>query len=316
MKKVWILLLFLVFFLSACNAPNLPESTLSKEKKLPKIVQQKLEFEFLTWAWKDLGESEDNLSWKLSSLSKDTNEEESSVFETIPSQLVGSDYSFHTGEKYWSLYKKDQLLATGTSLDYFLTDKKHLIACTWKGLVYPECFVDDHWEWVYTTTAFPKIFNGKVYHLVTSGERSHTFFEDQTLLFDFEAFGVVSEPLLWLEITQSWSWILYRDHPIWTELFRNELLHNGKNLNKEYGRTDVFELRMINGQLFYFYQKEGKIWYHFWGRDYETDFSDIPHDKCCSYGMYNIIWEDGAFFLYAKQGESYSLFKASVVDDR
>lgn len=232
--------------------------------------------------------------------------------ENLNKQLAWTDFSFEFGSGGWSLLKKGKLVATGQNLNYFLHDEKHLIACEWDSRIVPVCWIDGEWKEVYTLDAFPKMFNGEVYALISSWESEHSLFQGDRLLYPFKAFFAWDQPLLALEVNAEGWWILYRTMLNEAPWVVYHLIHNGENLSQKAWRTDVFELRSIQGQLFYFYQKEGKIWYHFWGQDYETEFEEIVHDGCCSAGLYSLAFRDDFFTLYAKKNGKFGFYRVDI----
>lgn len=304
MKRIQIFLMLLLFsFLTACN--------IRINEQAPSLF---LSFNYLTGNWKTLEElsSEERKDDPALMENYWEQKETEQTGENLNQQLAGTEYSFHFWSELWELYHKEKLVATGKSLDYFLTDKKHVIVCTWNMMVYPECFIDNQWKPTYTIQAFPKIFDNQVYAIVSSGERSHQLFQWEQLLYSFEAFFPTDVPLLGLEVDENGWRLWYRTIPSEHDGIQHHLIHNGENLNQENKRTDVFELRKIKNQIFYFYQKDGKIWYHLWGKDYETPFEEIVHDHCCRYAGYDIEFREDFFTLYAKKDGRFGYYSVAI----
>lgn len=153
--------------------------------------------------------------------------------ENLNKQLAGTDFSFEFGSRDWSLLKKGKQVATGQTLDYFLTDKKHLIACTLNASSFPACWIDGKWKEVNTYQAFPKIFDGKVYALSSSDEMLHELLQGEQTIYAFSAYFPTAEPLLALEVNTEGWWILYRDIVLEPAAIKYHLIHNGENISQK-----------------------------------------------------------------------------------
>lgn len=125
------------------------------------------------------------------------------------------------------------MVATGQNLDYFLTDKKHVIACTLYASNFPACWIDGKWKEADTYQAFPKIFNGEVYALTSSDEMVHQLFQGDDLIYSFYAEVPTAEALLALEVNAQGWWILYRNMVVEPAGIKYHLIHNGENLSQK-----------------------------------------------------------------------------------
>lgn len=129
----------------------------------------------------------------------------------------------------------------------------------------------------------------------------HQLFENDRLLYSFSADHPTGEPLLALEANEEGRWISYIALNLEQEKLEFHLIHNRKNLIASEGRTDAFELRQLKGKLFYFYQKDGKIYYSLAGKSYGTPFQEVIHDGCCSAGVFSLRFLGDSFLLYGKK---------------
>lgn len=291
MRWIWC---FFLLILGACTPFHYPESALP------------LDFYEITGSWASLRELDQEFYSPLDEyfsgeIDRYQRQELNALSDTtIKEALEGSDFSFETSWNKWLLYRKDQLIATGDNLFYFLTDKTHIILCS-KRDAYP-CFIDDAWKAVETTSALPKLFKKKVYYLTTDpNTMTHQLFENDRLLYSFSADHPTGEPLLSLEVNEGGRWISYIALNLEQEKLEFHLVHNRKNLIASEGRTDAFELRQLKGKLFYFYQKDGKIYYSLAGKSYGTPFQEVIHDGCCSAGVFSLRFLGDSFLLYGKK---------------
>lgn len=153
--------------------------------------------------------------------------------ENLNKQLAGTDFSFEFGSRDWSLLKKGKQVATGQTLDYFLTDKKHLIACMLNASSFPACWINGKWKEVNTYQAFPKIFDGKVYALSSSDTMLHELLQGEQAIYAFSGYFPTAEPLLALEVNAEGWWILYRDIVLEPAAIKYHLIHNGENISQK-----------------------------------------------------------------------------------
>jgi len=70
----------------------------------------------------------------------------------------------------------------------------------------------------------------------------------------------------------------------WSEeqFSKGDIYKNGQSLNEEEGYDESFDFQILNGKIFYFFSKDGKLGYNYAGVESALDYDNIPHHLCCS----------------------------------
>jgi hypothetical protein len=64
--------------------------------------------------------------------------------------------------------------------------------------------------------------------------------------------------------------------------WKGQLYVSGQLVNEQYGYEEAFGSQLLDGKLFYFYQKDGTIGISYDGQDTPLGYSQLPHYQCCS----------------------------------
>lgn len=250
--------------------------------------QYQLDLTFITGnraTMEDIGDGGMNYEMNLSESYLE--EESKQLLQKITTGLDGTPYTFSGGGDNRSLWKGKTFLASGNNLISFQKDGERFALCfeDHQPGNFPSCIIDGQLQRIsenyYEAPAYPKFWDGKLYQIRSIDEDHYVLLRDEELLYTFEARMITHDVVYALEVDQSGRRLTYEN--FFSEQLgpQSYLVHNGEPLNTKNGRTDVFGLKKIKGQIFYFYQKEGKIWYHFGENDIPTEFETIIHDLCC-----------------------------------
>lgn len=190
--------------------------------------------------------------------------------------------------------------------------KNNAFSKNWKSIPYNELSypTEDNLNPDWKIAAQKGVYTIKVQY----GEEISVYIvsRDWKELYRWETTFTTQEPYKNFVVDEKWDWwFLYsenlplkKNNEVYNYTSKNILVHNGKVLDYE----DVFELQEFDGKVFYFFEKSrtSKISYYLDGKVFETDFSEIIHDKCCEPAIFNIdIATDGRIKFWWIMGESF-----------
>lgn len=160
---------------------------------------------------------------------------------------------------------------------------------------------------------FPQFYNGKLWSVVMIDEEQEEYgvFEDEKLIYRFQAPFIVSDAVLGLEIDESGWRLTYTKSNPELERMNYHLVHNGIDLTEQNRRDRAFGLTKKRNQIFFFFQKDGKIGYQYGNEQMMLGLEDIVHDACCSVGQWNIVDLPDAMGLVVKKDNKRYFAKIS-----
>jgi hypothetical protein len=85
---------------------------------------------------------------------------------------------------------------------------------------------------------------------------------------------------------------------IWGEIFTD-----GNSLNDQHGYDEAFNFQILDGMPFFFFSRGGELGYSYDGCETKLDYTDIPHDLCCSASAFNPLPAEKMVAFYASEGE-------------
>ncbi len=77
--------------------------------------------------------------------------------------------------------------------------------------------------------------------------------------------------------------ILYVDQDTWA----GEIFIDGELVNDQKGYEETFGLQLLTGKPFFFFRRGDKIGYSYDGQEFELEYDDIPHYRCCGESSLN-----------------------------
>ena len=84
-----------------------------------------------------------------------------------------------------------------------------------------------------------------------------------------------------------------------------QVIVDGVSLNQRYGYQEIFGFRLLNGQPFYFFRKDGKIGAVYAGQPVLLGYDTIPHYGCCSAGELNPRRSGSMIWFFAERGGAW-----------
>jgi len=110
-----------------------------------------------------------------------------------------------------------------------------------------------------------------------------------------------------IQTFQSWNghWILEKD---------GKLIMDGKSLNKELGFNEIFDWQVIQGEPFFFFQKEkgGSYSMMYAGQQLEQQYDEIVHYQCCEPAAFNPGGNAYMTWFYASRDGKWYYVEAGI----
>ncbi len=141
---------------------------------------------------------------------------------------------------------------------------------------------------------------------------SYIVSKNKKQIFEWKTQFLFNEPLRNFIVNADWWWLSYervksymKNGKPGADMGKNILVHNGEKLPY----YDVIWLQDFNWKTFYFFKKDktSKIQYYLDGKIFDTDFDEIIHNKCCSYGhLDESISQDGRITFWGIKNNNIS----------
>jgi hypothetical protein len=85
-----------------------------------------------------------------------------------------------------------------------------------------------------------------------------------------------------------------------------EIFVDGKSLIGQFGNQRTFNLSIIQGKLFYFYERNNQLGFSYDGVDYPLDYDEISYAYCCGIMEVNPHrFENAIYFVATRNNEIY-----------
>lgn len=97
-----------------------------------------------------------------------------------------------------------------------------------------------------------------------------------------------------------------------TTTARGHIIQDGQDLNEVCGYEETFNFALLDGQPFYFFQRDGKIHIYYDGLEILSSYNTIWHYQCCSAAVLNPSTSPNMVWFYAKRGEQEYYVEAFV----
>jgi hypothetical protein len=100
----------------------------------------------------------------------------------------------------------------------------------------------------------------------------------------------------------------------WALEVDDHLILDGQDLGQSLGYDAVFGFHLIQGQPFYFFQKEGQVRISYSGRTLPHVYDQVFHNQCCEAAMHNVLALGDAVLFHALWNGTWYFVEAGVYD--
>lgn len=131
----------------------------------------------------------------------------------------------------------------------------------------------------------------------------------------FEADAGLPSPVLPLQglWTYDGHWALenlYADQDRWA----GEVFIDGELANELQGYDEAFGFQLLSDKPFYFFSRDGHIGYSYAGQEFDIEYDEIPHYRCCSESSLNPVQAENMVAFFASKGEAWSYVELGNFD--
>jgi hypothetical protein len=119
--------------------------------------------------------------------------------------------------------------------------------------------------------------------------------EDGTLVYTISATETPPDPVMHIALLD-WQgqWVLE---------FNNRVIINGTSFNEQHGYDRVFNWRVVHGELFYFFEQDGRVHVSYDGETLPQTYAEVAHNLCCEPAVCNVqTYADMVAFYARKEG--------------
>ena len=117
-----------------------------------------------------------------------------------------------------------------------------------------------------------------------------------------------SGPFVEPPVKALWAWEWH-----WVLEVAGDVLIDGQSLRQQLGFEEIFEWRLIDGQPFFFFKRDGRYGMSYAGQIVEPyRYDDIVHYQCCEAGMFNAVGNDTMVWFYALRDGIWHYVEAGV----
>lgn len=95
--------------------------------------------------------------------------------------------------------------------------------------------------------------------------------------------------------------MLLADQSTWA----GEIFIDGELVNEIKEYEEAFGLQLLAGKPFFFYQRNGRVGYSYDGQEFELDYDEVPHYRCCSESALNPVQAKNMVAFFALRGETW-----------
>ncbi len=92
----------------------------------------------------------------------------------------------------------------------------------------------------------------------------------------------------------------------------DRLIQDGQDINQIKAYEHSFQLTLLDGRSFFFYQKNGKIGISFDEQEIAKDYDEIPHYQCCTEALLNPGTSMNMVWFFARRGNDWYYVEAYI----
>lgn len=100
----------------------------------------------------------------------------------------------------------------------------------------------------------------------------------------------------------------------WLVEVHDELIVDGRSLNKEMGYSRAFNWVIWHDQPMYFFEREHVTRISYGGVVLSVEYDEVAHNLCCSEAMHNIVNCSDEVSFYAKRGSKWYYVQLAIPD--
>lgn len=105
--------------------------------------------------------------------------------------------------------------------------------------------------------------------------------------------------------------ILLADQSTWA----GQVFIDGERVNELNGYDEAFGLQLLGGKPFYFFLRDDHVGYSYDGQEFDLDYNEIPHYRCCSESSLNPVQAENMVAFFAQRGEPWFYVELGQFDE-
>jgi hypothetical protein len=105
--------------------------------------------------------------------------------------------------------------------------------------------------------------------------------------------------------------ILLADQSTWA----GQVFIDGEWVNEINGYDEAFGLQLLGGKPFYFFLRDGRVGYSYSGQEFDLEYDEIPHYRCCSESSLNPVQAEDMVAFFAQRGETWFYVELGHFDE-
>jgi hypothetical protein len=122
-----------------------------------------------------------------------------------------------------------------------------------------------------------------------AGMQKYVVLRNDEVVHRFEAQFMVDNPIKGI-----WSW-----EGRWVLEVAGQVVVEGKSLNQQMDYGEIFGWRLLGGEPFYFFEKDGKIGISYAGQPPPVHYEEVIHYQCCEPAAFNLQGNDSMVWFHA-----------------
>lgn len=100
----------------------------------------------------------------------------------------------------------------------------------------------------------------------------------------------------------------------WVLEIHDEVIIDGDSFNEQQGYTRVFNWRVVHGQLFYFFEQDGRVRISYGGETLTQTYKEIVHNQCCEPAVCNVQTYADMVAFYALRRDAWFYVEMGVYE--
>jgi len=100
----------------------------------------------------------------------------------------------------------------------------------------------------------------------------------------------------------------------WVLEFNNRVIIDGTSFNEQHSYDRVFNWRVVHGELFYFFEQDGRVHASYGGETLPQTYAEVAHSLCCEPGVCNVQTYADMVAFYARKEDTWFYVEMGVYD--
>jgi hypothetical protein len=100
----------------------------------------------------------------------------------------------------------------------------------------------------------------------------------------------------------------------WVLEFNNRVIIDGTSFSEQHGYDRVFNWRVVHGELFYFFEQDGRVHVSYGGETLPQTYAEVAHNLCCEPAVCNVQTYADMVAFYARKEGTWFYVEMGVYD--